>query len=802
MKNKVYKIVFGTFVFVATFIGAISVNALTIKETTNLNDNYDDIVDGTVIMGITKFEPNVVVTAGRASDATFNDVIFNYGSPGYDGVDIYYLLSGDWYYIDELNEASLVEDQSIIDRLNNSDIFYINNEEKMLEIPFSKKVEEGFELVFSTNNPEKDELVKYENGIIKVPATVHMFDVSVKEISTGNEKNLDHFEKNAKNDIEFEVVSSNGKIEGSVNSGTGIDYTVEGNKITVGGILPWVSADANEQNGRVAGNYASVKITAPELYTKHELLANATVKIDNRAAIDWEAVTLADGEDTYFVYYPRFDAETTSHTVTIEWVNGYKQVFTIELAETATLDLAPQGKIEGSVNSGTGIDYTVEGNKITVGGILPWVSADANEQNGRPAGNFASVKISANEVYTKAELLANATVKIDDRAAIDWEAATLADGEDTYFVYYPRFDAETTSHTVTIEWEEGSTQTFTIELAETATLDLAPQGKIDLNTKYFSTETVTTTNNNTITISGALPWYRDVENDENSGNIIAGTVTAPSEYNAEHLLDNTLVTIAAFNSEDEIVTESISLNADGSIFNGNTSFDFTAKATSDVEYIEISIKWENGNVQSFIIRLDGNLSFATKPETYTQSVSLNKETTDIIIGHKELLVATVLPQNATNKNVKWESSNNSVATVNENGEVTAVAYGTATITVTTLDGKFIDSCVVNSVYTPIAVSTINMGESVIDMAGVFSRQVNVSLVTTGGSGEYTYYFAIYNAKNGSKVGDTDSAGLDPSSNGFSLTIKDRTLAYRVEYKITDSVGTIKTGQFNIDAYES
>ena len=669
MKNKVYKIVFGTFVFVATFIGAISVNALTIKETTNLNDNYDDIVDGTVIMGITKFEPNVVVTAGRASDATFNDVIFNYGSPGYDGVDIYYLLSGDWYYIDELNEASLVEDQSIIDRLNNSDIFYINNEEKMLEIPFSKKVEEGFELVFSTNNPEKDELVKYENGIIKVPATVHMFDVSVKEISTGNEKNLDHFEKNAKNDIEFEVASSN-------------------------------------------------------------------------------------------------------------------------------------GKIEGSVNSGTGIDYTVEGNKITVGGILPWVSADANEQNGRPAGNFASVKISANEVYTKAELLANATVKIDDRAAIDWEAATLADGEDTYFVYYPRFDAETTSHTVTIEWEEGSTQTFTIELAETATLDLAPQGKIDLNTKYFSTETVTTTNNNTITISGALPWYRDVENDENSGNIIAGTVTAPSEYNAEHLLDNTLVTIAAFNSEDEIVTESISLNADGSIFNGNTSFDFTAKATSDVEYIEISIKWENGNVQSFIIRLDGNLSFATKPETYTQSVSLNKETTDIIIGHKELLVATVLPQNATNKNVKWESSNNSVATVNENGEVTAVAYGTATITVTTLDGKFIDSCVVNSVYTPIAVSTINMGESVIDMAGVFSRQVNVSLVTTGGSGEYTYYFAIYNAKNGSKVGDTDSAGLDPSSNGFSLTIKDRTLAYRVEYKITDSVGTIKTGQFNIDAYES
>jgi hypothetical protein len=51
------------------------------------------------------------------------------------------------------------------------------------------------------------------------------------------------------------------------------------------------------------------------------------------------------------------------------------------------------------------------------------------------------------------------------------------------------------------------------------------------------------------------------------------------------------------------------------------------------------------------------------------------------------ITATVAPANASNKTVLWTSSNNSVATVN-NGVVTAVAVGTATITATTQDGGF------------------------------------------------------------------------------------------------------------------
>lgn len=73
-------------------------------------------------------------------------------------------------------------------------------------------------------------------------------------------------------------------------------------------------------------------------------------------------------------------------------------------------------------------------------------------------------------------------------------------------------------------------------------------------------------------------------------------------------------------------------------------------------------------------------------------VELNKTSMELNVGDSETLTATVAPTDATNKAVTWKSSKESVATVDQNGKVTAVAAGEATITVTTTDGSKTAEC--------------------------------------------------------------------------------------------------------------
>lgn len=73
-------------------------------------------------------------------------------------------------------------------------------------------------------------------------------------------------------------------------------------------------------------------------------------------------------------------------------------------------------------------------------------------------------------------------------------------------------------------------------------------------------------------------------------------------------------------------------------------------------------------------------------------IALNKISTTMNVGATETLTATVAPNNATNKNVTWSSSNSNVASVSTSGVITAKAAGTAKITVKTADGNWIASC--------------------------------------------------------------------------------------------------------------
>jgi uncharacterized protein YjdB len=95
-------------------------------------------------------------------------------------------------------------------------------------------------------------------------------------------------------------------------------------------------------------------------------------------------------------------------------------------------------------------------------------------------------------------------------------------------------------------------------------------------------------------------------------------------------------------------------------------------------------------------------------------VTLNKLSASLIAGATETLTATVAPSNAVNKNVTWSSSNTTVARVS-NGTVTAVSAGSATITVTTVDGGKTATCNI-TVIAAISVNSVSLDKPILNLA--------------------------------------------------------------------------------------
>ncbi len=79
---------------------------------------------------------------------------------------------------------------------------------------------------------------------------------------------------------------------------------------------------------------------------------------------------------------------------------------------------------------------------------------------------------------------------------------------------------------------------------------------------------------------------------------------------------------------------------------------------------------------------------------HPESISLSKTGISLEKGKTKTLKAKVLPADTTNKKVVWKSSNGFVASVDENGVVTALSQGSAVITATTADGGLSASCTV------------------------------------------------------------------------------------------------------------
>lgn len=149
----------------------------------------------------------------------------------------------------------------------------------------------------------------------------------------------------------------------------------------------------------------------------------------------------------------------------------------------------------------------------------------------------------------------------------------------------------------------------------------------------------------------------------------------------------------------------------------NTEDDGTDTNNTTIEYTGIytehefnkgvydGSEWHPGSAKGIVVDTRYNLAdvsnFFAQTQTPDTIHTANVPATGVGVapssltleeGETATLVATVTPNTATNKAVAWSSSAEGVATVSDEGVVTAVAAGTATITATTESGSFTDTC--------------------------------------------------------------------------------------------------------------
>lgn len=165
-------------------------------------------------------------------------------------------------------------------------------------------------------------------------------------------------------------------------------------------------------------------------------------------------------------------------------------------------------------------------------------------------------------------------------------------------------------------------------------------------------------------------------------------------------------------------------------------------------------------------------------------VSLNKTTTNILVGGTEQLTANITPGNSTNQNITWVSSNSSKATVSSSGLVTGVAVGSVIVTVQTTDGSFTATCNVTIAAATVSVTGITLNKTSTSI-GVGN---NEQLITTITPNNATNQNVTWSTSDSSKATVSSSGlvtGVATGTSAITVTTADGTLTAMCNVTVLD-----------------
>ncbi|MDE5571984.1 MAG: Ig-like domain-containing protein, partial [Prevotella sp.] len=158
----------------------------------------------------------------------------------------------------------------------------------------------------------------------------------------------------------------------------------------------------------------------------------------------------------------------------------------------------------------------------------------------------------------------------------------------------------------------------------------------------------------------------------------------------------------------DIVIDMVTINGETVVPTNDIYYYYTPN-NNDTDNLDVVIDYTLHGRQTMTTHYDKDFN-ASLPDTdflLVKEIILSSNSITLYPGKKSQISANVLPKNAENKTLIWTTSDESIATVNADGKVTAIAVGEATITATAADGSGV-SATCQVTVKPIMVETLTI----------------------------------------------------------------------------------------------
>ena len=163
-------------------------------------------------------------------------------------------------------------------------------------------------------------------------------------------------------------------------------------------------------------------------------------------------------------------------------------------------------------------------------------------------------------------------------------------------------------------------------------------------------------------------------------------------------------------------------------YNKNVSFESADAGIAAVNANGVVTGVSAGETTITVTTEDGGFTGACTINVYNQAVTgvtIEPSEAELTVGSSTKLTATVLPENATNKNVVYSVDDESILSVDQDGNITGLSLGTATVTVTTEDGGFTASAEITVI--PVQVTGVSISPKSVSVALGHTIQLTASI---------------------------------------------------------------------------